>query len=536
MLRCIVHAACVGLLGFAGCCVNLFPWLDPNNWHSDGNGARLTGRIQAPRQATRPMAGDPARTIDEGYMIVAQSNQTGEIYRAVTDPNGDFELTIPDSETGNTFVVTILGPDGRAVGPVMYGQANGNGITGLQMEGAASMGTISLPADPNNAAIQPGADATLDDWIDTGITTRVDENGVPAGLSSNGKGLSAMGSSDTGQNVDEDGDGLIDIFDADDNGDGIVDDLDPAASIIALPAGLHLNFFMNLKIQSHEAPTYYGSDAGAIATALGVNTVITFEVFADAGVFPKTISSVRILETPGPTYLPTSEALTGAGGSLSWVSWSAAGYAVPPDGTERFQTWVRPNAPMNAGDTFTVELAFSDGTTAQYSRMLNFVFKNIPKLLKYGAAGSLSTFNVEDPNIDGTYEKPIPFDGSQDLTLVFNPPPDETGALITGTDYSFGIFYLDSSGQQVQDIDVGATWPVRPAGFGEHNGTAYEVPAADMTLLPDNTYSVTLPKEIFANTVVRNSGATANIASYKMDLSAVVPTGNCAIMLTFKKQ
>lgn len=488
----------------------------------------LSGTIQAARTAT----GAPTPTLDEGFMVVAQSNETGEIYRAFTDADGKFELSIPSSESGNTFVVTIVDPDGKAVGPVLYGTAGGSGLTGLSVAGDTSLGTINLPEDPNKAAIQPGSEVDLSGQVDGSITTRLTSDGSPIGLGSFGKGDDAKSQDDQGgQSVDADKDGLVDFVDADDDGDGIVDDFEGDGDTGDEPNEVSTGFFMNLKIDSAKAPTYYAGDANAISTALATDTIITMEVAAEPSA-GKTVTSVRLLETPGPAYLPTASKVVETADGLEYETWADSNYAFDEQ-SDRFDVFVRPNTEMAAGDTFTCEVMFDDGSVVRYTRMINFVFKNIPKLVEYGATGSMTAFDVNDATINGSDQKPIPFDGTQDLVLVFNPPKDELGAYIENMDYSFQIFYTDSSRQQLNDqIDYSATWPTMPTGFNNGN---YYVTKDQLTLSTSDTYTFTLPKEVFPDTVVTSSG-NASVAQYKIDITAEAPSGNAAIMLHFEKQ
>ncbi len=492
------------------------------------SGAVLSGTIQAARLQT----GAPAPTLDEGFMVVAQSNETGEIYRAMTDADGNFELNLPASESGNTFVVTIVDPDGRAVGPVLYGTASGSGLTGLSVAADTSLGTINLPEDPNTAPVQPGTDVDLSAQVDDTVSTRVDEDGVPVGMGSFGKGDDAKDTDGAGgQTVDADQDGLIDFLDADDDGDGIVDDFDGEGDTGGEPNEVGTGFFMNLKIDSAKAPTYYAGDANAISAALATDTIITMEVMAEPSA-TKTVSSVRLLETPGPAYLPTASKVVETLDGLDYETWADSNYAFDEQ-DDRFDVFVRPNTEMAAGDTFTCEVMFGDGSVVRFTRMINYVFKNIPKLVEYGSTGAMTAFDVNDTTVNGSDQKPIPFDGTQDLVLVFNPPKDELGAYVENMDYSFTIFYTDSNRQQLNDqIDYSATWPTMPSGFD--NGT-YWVDKSQLTLSASDTYTFTLPKEVFPDTVVTSSG-TADVAQYKIDITAEASSGNAAIMLHFEKQ
>lgn len=500
----------------------------------DGDGgAVLTGRILPSQSAKRAPR---SQTADLTYMVVAQSDATGELYRATTDATGDFQLALPETEAGNALMVTILGPDGRAVGPVLFGTAGEDGLTGLAPAGDVSLGTIVLPDDPTTTPIEPGADADdLSGLLDPDLAARLDANGVPIGLASHGKGDEALIDAPADDRVvDSDEDGLIDMLDADDDGNGLVDDFDTGDVAGGGPADVHVNFFMNLKIQAEEAETYYSGTADEIAAALGVNTIITLECMTEPGA-TRAITAVHALETPGPAYMPDADVMVAEESGDTFANWAGLDYAFN-EATDRFEAFVRPNAVMDAGDTFTVQIAFDDGTTAQYSRMINYVFKNIPKLLQYGQPGALIDFDVTDPDIDGSPTHPIPFDGTQDLTLVFNPPPDETGAYLTALDYTFQFFYYaadDGNTIDSADIDADATWPDPIPNF---EGTTLWVDNADLELSAAGTYSVTLPKELFPDVVQLVGGGEEAVGAYKIDITAECPSGNAAIMLVFRKQ
>lgn len=494
-------------------------------------GLSLTGTIAAPQSGKWAPR---AQASHADYTVLAQSDQTGEVYRATTDADGDFEVELPEAEQGNTFMVTVLGPDGRTVGPVLFGTAGDDGLTGLAPVGQTSLGLIELPEDPVVEPIAPGPDADLADLIDPSLTSRLGAGGVPVGLASHGKGDDALNETpDPGHKADADQDGLIDVFDADDDGDGIVDDFDTEGTDDSIPSDVHVNFFMNLKIAPQDAPTYYAGSNAEIETRLATDTIITFEVMMEPGA-TREITAAHLLETPGPAYLPNADKMTDGTGGLAYTNWADEGYAFDEE-DDRFDAFVRPNDVMDAGDTFTVEISFDDGTTEQHTRMINYVFKNIPKLVQYGgSAGVRNAFDVTDAAVNGTPEHPIPFDGFQNLVLVFEPPVDETGAYLTGLDYAFEIFYETEDGTQLNgQIDQEATWATLPTGF---EGQRYWVSADDLSLSASNTYTVTLPKEIFVDTVVLNTAEEVAVDHYKIDIAAQAPTGNAAIMLTFQKE
>lgn len=508
--------------------------IDQDSDTGDGDGLAATaltigGRID-PAQSAKSRPQMQAQTYP--YTVVAQSNETGETYRAETDDLGDFEIELPDDEEGHSFVVTILGPDGRAVGPVIFEQQGDEGTTGLALDRAADLGTIDLPDDPTQAVIQPGTENDVADLLDSDLAARLNEHGVPVGLATFGKGHDAVTEADPGTRfADRDGDGLIDIFDADDDGDGTIDDFDGEGDPGGIPSDLIVNFFMNLKIDVERAPTYYTGTSAEISAVLAQDTVITFECMT-TGSATTEIASARLLETPGPAYLPTATLLADGGGPATL--WQDVDYAFT-EVDDRFEAFAVPNAEMTAGDSFTLEITFTDGTLLNVVRMINFVFKNIPTLVNYGVAGSLTAFDINDPIANGTPSKPISFDGTQDLTLEFMPPPDETGMLITGMDYNFTLFYNDESGNQIDNIDFSATWPT-PAD-DNHEQMRYYLEAAELGALPvDDTYTVTLPNELFPDVVTLDDASTANVGSFKIDITAESPSGNASIMLSFVKE
>jgi hypothetical protein len=508
---------------------------DDNDGGTPGGPVVLSGRLN-PGQAAKERPRMQAESEQYPFTIVAQSDQTGAVYRVETDADGTFQLELPEEEAGNSFVVSILSPDGRAVGPVMMGSADEAGVTGLKMDRDADLGTVNLPDDPTRSPIVVGSDGDAGELADPALTARLNDAGVPVGLASVGKGAdSQVAQTRSGGAVDADRDGLIDLLDADDDGNGVIDDLDKGDEWTGAPDDIRVNFFMNLKIQVSDAHTYYAGTAEEIAQALSQQTVITFEVMTEPWA-TRAITAAYLLETPGPTYLPIATLLN-SGGSGGAVPWKDIGYAFTAE-TDRFDAFVVPQAVMNAGDTFTVAVTFDDGSTVQVSRMINYVFKSIPALVQYGTRTALVPFDITDLAANGTPQAPLTFDGAQDLVLVFRPPPDETGAPITGADYCFSIFFNASDGGQLNaDIDKAATWPGPVPGWSEYQGYSFEVAAAELgELSEDGTYAVTLPKEIFVDQVVLEDGAREDVVSYKIDIAAELPTGNAALMVMFVKQ
>lgn len=493
---------------------------DANTPQTDFGDVAVSGTI-ASNEAGQSVPGADA------YTVFVVSDTTGEVYSDDVDDSGAFSLDLPDSESGSTFTVTIADGLGKSLGPVLF---DGLGSTGLKPVGTANLGTIALPPDPNTSPIEPGLGANTDDMIATTIQTRLDSNGVPIGIGSKGKGDDAELIGPVTGKADIDRDGLISIFDADDDGDGVVDDFDSTSS--SSRGGARVNFFMNLKIAAENANTYYTGSTSAIETRRATDTIITFEVVDDDPNDGPAISSVTMYESPGPTYISGSDLQTNGTGGLVYTPWSDTSYAFE-EGTDRFNAFVRPNDLMEAGDTFRIQITFEDGTSFSTWRMINFVFTNIPKLIKYGSPLGMTPFDITNASINGTLNKPIRFDNTRDLVLEFEPPVDETGAPLTDLpEYNCQIFYIDSNGDQLNgQIDVDATFGALPAGATSN--LAYVVSTSSLTLAADGTYTITVPMELFPNNVTLTDSSTEAVASFKVDLTAESDGGNAAIMLNF---
>ena len=477
----------------------------------------------------------PGREVEfdsvEGCLVVAVSEATGQAYRGTAAADGSFEIALPESENGSSFVLTILGPDGKPLGPVLLGTANGAGLTGLHPQGELNLGSLAIPANLGDGPIM--VDGPLPEGtVDNGLQTRVGDNGVPVGVNSFGKGDEALNGQPGPEGLDSDQDGLVDLFDADDDGNGRVDDFETGAQSWALPNGepARANFFTNLKIPVEDAEVYYHGTPDMIDGALATQTVITFECVNEPAA-TKTITGAHLVSSPAPSYLPLTSIL-GTG-----TLWSESGYAFNPR-SDRYDAFITPNAVLEAGDTFTVEVAFSDGTTAQYSRMLNYILKNIPRLVKYGPPDALLAYDPGSPANFGTGNNPVAFDPTQDLVLEFQPPVDEAGAILEGFTYGFHVFYYDAASfpLDTSNLDVSATWPAPPAGFTP--GQNYSVPASDprlAALSADNTYTLTIPAGVLPTQLVKTDASVVNVARYKIDITAECPSGNSAICIFFER-
>ena len=142
----------------------------------------------------------------------------------------------------------------------------------------------------------------------------------------------------------------------------------------------------------------------------------------------------------------------------------------------------------------------------------------------------MNTFDINGATDNGTWDHPIRSDGAQDLVLVFKPPVDENGNAISQLDYAFEVFYQDGSGAQIE-VDGDATWTTPIANWTPER---YEIAAASLALA-GGLYTVTLPKEIFPDTVVDTNGSSQAVGFYKIDIAPQKNGNNSAIMLAFDK-
>lgn len=471
----------------------------------------------------------------ENNLVMAQNNETGDISIGTTDSDGNFSVTLPESLTekavlgGSTYVITVLGANGQTIGTLTPGETSGGEkATGIVVSDGLNLGTIVVPANPSNTPLEPGADGEVTAAvIDDSVTARVDENNVPVGRNSYGKGDAAkLGADPTSNKADQDKDGLPDVLDADDDGDGLVDEFDDSTTAYGGPKDVRFGLFMNLKVQGEQSAPFYNSDPTARYDSLKNYTIITFETMKESGVSStRTITSVRLLPAPAPSYISLME--------VSGGTWSSSSYAFQQN-TDRFSEWATPKALINAGDSFTVEISFDDGSKEYITRMINYVFKNIPRLVGYGAdPGSLTSFSEFDAQANNS-SNPIEFDGSQDLVLQFHPPMDELGSYLTNMEYNFSLFFYEAGGQGIVDID----WEATP---GDQNitgfdGNSYRISAGDMPALAgDSTYTVTIPKALLPQSLETAAG-TKTVGFIKIDITAERNSNNAAIMLIFKHQ
>ncbi|MCK4797333.1 MAG: hypothetical protein KAT05_08120, partial [Spirochaetes bacterium] len=165
-------------------------------------------------------------------MIIAQSNQTGKIYYGFTDSEGNFKIEGNESdiqdETDNSFIVSVIGSDGKPEGTLAFDQPDASTIiTGAKFSGdQINLGTIDV--EGSSGILTPGSDGDNTADIKDDNIKALAVSGDLAGMSNFGKEGDSKDIDLGGQNSKADGDydGLPDVIDADDDGNGTIDDFE----------------------------------------------------------------------------------------------------------------------------------------------------------------------------------------------------------------------------------------------------------------------------------------------------------------------
>ena len=199
---------------------------------STGSLASIKGMGHAAVTATLP-----------DYKIIAQALTTKRLYVVSTDAQGVFTFTVPSEDT---YTFHILDDSYFYVGPLIlatYDDAATEVPEGLETDTSdVELGDVVLSEGENVGVLSDGDVVTIDqDMLVDAV------NGIPAGAATQGEGASSA----TGNALDLDGDGVINIMDSDDDGDGILDEFDAdhvqeANCTVADFIGLFSNFRNNL--------------------------------------------------------------------------------------------------------------------------------------------------------------------------------------------------------------------------------------------------------------------------------------------------
>ncbi len=376
------------------------------------------------------MKAQVAASAVSGYSVAAVSTDTGMVYFADAKTGSDGSFTVSGLPSGESFYLEILDDTSKLAAPVSMGTSEGKPVMAVEPSVSTDLGTILYDSSKGAAAPVTEPTAILDKG--TSAEVKTGETLVPVGAKNFGKGDEAKFSGTyTPDKADGDKDGLPNPFDADNNGDGVVDELDGLYTREAfMPAGVLPNFFTyvfsNLKIDFDRRDSFKAGPTAYSDMTLAVGVTSNAGKGAPSG---KTISSVKVTE--GPTWM-SKATVVDSGGRL----WSADSYSVPAKGAgsvfEVQLGGLKPLTDVNAGDALKFLVTYTDGSSEEAIKMLNFIFTDIPRATEYriGSGGSWQT-------ISPTASGPLATSSTSEVYLKWTRPRDETSKEVFGGRYTF---------------------------------------------------------------------------------------------------
>ena len=363
--------------------------------------------------ATSPLA---------GYTVLAVDRESGDAYisEAVTDADGKF--TISDLPSGESFYFELLDSNSKLVAPISFGNANSKAIMAINASSNLDLGQIAYDSSKGGASPTVEPTALLDS--DSGARLKAGESFIPIGSGNYGKSDDCDNSSSDDSSSDGDRDGLPNFVDADNDGNGVLDEIDGRHTLEVIPSKARRPYlpyvFTNLKVQYEDRDTFQ-SDYSEFNIAVGLDP---------AGISGKTISKIYV--TGGPSWLTKAMAYTSDPSSA--VLWSASSYEVTKGSTkfEIFLNGLTPFTDVNAGDVLRFKIIYSDGTIAHAVKMINFVFKDIPRISQYSLDKGVTWIDMP-----GGTSSVIGSASTAEVYLKWSRPRDETDSEILGGKYTY---------------------------------------------------------------------------------------------------
>ncbi len=419
-----------------------------------------------------------------GYLI-AGTSAAGEGVSQKLGTAGTFALVFPGTSAAGASL-QLVGPDGHYFGPVVLRHRGRTAYLTLAGR-SVNLGPITLADGYARAKRQAAARV-----VDRRHVASADASGRPVGAGRLGVVAAAPGGSvrragspgQHEQGADDDGDGIINAFDADDDGDLVLDNNDQDNS--GESGGIFSTLFVDLA-QSLNA------NIGEV-TAAAIDAIIADHLnlifFFDDGQFPdETIASADV----DCFTLPYCARGTGTAimGGLSesspdlprgqpWINYDPNGDGLPNlepivshDGHSVHAASILPHATtaeMAPGDAYTVIFTTATGTHA-LPRSLPPYFVTTPAVVSYdaGAGPQTVTYPVAS-GAPGTGGNPIAMT-SESLTLTLYRPQRpgiagaESAAYVDVGHLHYGI-PLDVNNQEV-------------ACAGDYSGLSPTLTAAD---------------------------------------------------------
>ncbi len=374
------------------------------------------------------------------YFIWLQNRATKKVYFVEIGSDGKFELDVAyqkDVTNGESFFAAIIQKEPLTyIGPITLGTNS----TGLTLKGDSKDITIAFDGNllKGNVSNSPSNIQTNTDYV-----TRVNAGtGIPVGAGNAGKSHASEATSLKSNNtIDQDEDGVPDIFDAMNNGAKIDNAISGSGSDISAHSERMSQavMFMNLKVDKANESTFTVTEDGKVVIELksrNASLVSSAKAYllhtnyktAKMDAFPNGFTQVDAYPAENSLWSATSYKLFKATNLSSETIWTA---------------FFKPNNnAFKPGDLILVQVDYTDGTKDYFWLSLNFKFKTIVHDTTSYTSGS------------GTQVSPYVMGTTGDKTFTFDAPTDETGAALSGLEYSFEVFYYNSSNQSIGSRQV----------------------------------------------------------------------------------
>jgi len=383
----------------------------------------------------------------DNYLLWVQNRASKRVHFVELDSNGSFSLpiTLTDQSLGKNYILGLVQEEPlEFIGTIYKSSTEDASVayTGFEIEG--DVDDISIEFDLNNLH---GLISNLEELasvnINEDLQTRIDGE-RPVGANNAGKGTeSRTPDLNTANSIDQDEDGVPDIFDAMNNGQDYDNtDLDNSdESVVYSDSLISAIMFTNLKIDEEFESSYTVTD----------NAVIVIEVVPVSGAnIASIVSDLRhsnfndaVLHNLPDNYTDVNEEYPSEN-----TPWSDENYtlyeATDSNGETRWTVLFKPeNNDFESGNLVRLEVTLDSGDVEYYFVGFNFKFESI--------VDSTTTAWT-----DGAGEVNNPYDipATGNLELTWDLPEDEDGNALSGLTMQLEIFYYDTDQAQIGSMEV----------------------------------------------------------------------------------
>jgi hypothetical protein len=372
----------------------------------------------------------------EEYMLWAQNRASRQVHFIDFEENGSFTLpiTLTDQTLGKNYIIGIVQKDPLQFMGTIYQSSTEDAtvaFTGFDIEGDIANLEIEFDISNYHGLIDNLESISSIDVNET-LQTRLDDE-TPIGADNAGKGSASKSSAPNSANtIDQDEDGIPDIFDAMNDGQNYdnADSDNRFESVIYSDSLTSAIMFTNLKIDEIDENSYTVTDSA----------VVVIEVVPASGSGIASIEAdLRHTNFNNSTLdmLPSSYTEVDSYGAEDSL-WSASSYklyeALNSSGETRWTVLIKPNNnDFESGNLIRLKVTLDSGDIEYYFVGFNFKFETI---VDNTTTGWLSG--------SGSRNDPYEIAPTGDLDLTWTLPTDEDGNDITGLSHQFEVFYYDT--------------------------------------------------------------------------------------------